>query len=167
MARPPSTSTPPSQRPVGQPRPPRSGRGSLWTRAATLSVLRLGVLIGGLVIITDLLFLALGQRTVNPDDAATFDLLDQIINWVLFGLLGVLVVRDTDVFFAGAVAGLFASLLDAAVVAAATIMGPQPPPLDAVRDVFITNLVIGTVFAGTSGVVYALVQRWSGGRRPR
>jgi hypothetical protein len=36
-----------------------------------------------------------------------------------------------------------------------------------IEEYFIKNLAIGTLFAGLSGVVYVLVQRWSGGRRSR
>jgi hypothetical protein len=46
-------------------------------------------------------------------------------------------------------------------------MVPPTPPPDALWIGFARNLVIGTVFAGLSGVVYMLVQRWSGGRRTR
>ena len=69
--------------------------------------------------------------------------------------------------FAGAVAGIFASLLDAIVVTAASLMVPPTPPPDALAVGFARNLIIGTVLAGLSGIVYALVQRWSGGQRSR
>jgi hypothetical protein len=70
-------------------------------------------------------------------------------------------------FYAGAVAGLLASMLDGAVVAAARLMTPIAGVTTAVGDVFVTNLVIGVVFAGASGLMYVLVRRWSGGPRPR
>jgi hypothetical protein len=132
-----------------------------------MSVVRLGLLIGGLVIITDLAATALIQRTVSADDVAAIADVDEILNYVLFALLGVLVVRDTHIMFAGAVAGIFASLLDAIVVTAASLMVPPIPPPEALAVGFARNLIIGTVFAGLSGVVYALVQRWSGGQRSR
>ena len=51
---------------------------------------------------------------------------------------------------------------------------PAPPPVTlfgtAISPVFagfLFNLAIGTVFAGISGVVYAVLQRWSGGRRQK
>ena len=84
-----------------------------------MSVIRLGVLIGGLVIIADLSALAYSQRTFIADDAAAAQALDELVNYVLFSLLGVLVVRDTGLFYAGVVAGIFGSMLDASVVAAA------------------------------------------------
>jgi hypothetical protein len=65
------------------------------------------------------------------------------------------------------VAGALASLLDAIVVTAASLMVPPAPPPEMLLLGFARNLVIGTVFAGLSGVVYALVQRWSGGPRTR
>ena len=132
-----------------------------------MSVLRRGLLIGGLVIIVDLLFMVLMQRTVSADDIAAYADVDEILNYILFSLLGVLVVRDTAVMLSGVVAGVFASLLDAIVVTAASLMVPPQPPPDALEFGFARNLVIGTVFAGLSGVVYALVQRWSDNQRPR
>jgi hypothetical protein len=130
-------------------------------------VVRLGLLIGGLVIITDLAATAMIQRTVSADDIAAIADVDEILNYVLFALLGVLVVRETNIMYAGAVAGLFASLIDATVVTAASLMVPPVPTPDMLLVGFGHNLLVGTVFAGLSGVVYALVQRWSGGQRSR
>jgi len=125
------------------------------------------LLIGGLVIIVDLAATALGQRTASADDAAAIAQVDDLLNYLLFSLLGVLVARDTGIMFAGALAGLLASLLDALVVTAAAVLAPAPPPLDVIEFGFARNLAIGTVFAGLAGVVYLLAQRWSGGRRSR
>src|SRR5438105_2750479 len=167
--RPPSTQPRPKPAPADKPRPPRGGGGRrpVWPRSASISVVRLGVLIGGLVIIADLGALAYSQRTFSADDAAAAQALDELVNYVLFSLLGVLVVRDTGLFYAGVVAGIFGSLLDASVVAAASIVAPAATPSNVVQEVFANNLLIGTVFAGVSGVVYFLVQRWSSGRRSR
>jgi len=139
----------------------------MWPRTASVSVLRLGLLIGGLVIITDLSATAIIERTVSADDVAAIGDIDEILNYVLFSLLGVLVVRETSVMLSGAVAGVFASLLDAIVVTAASLMVPPPPSMEVLEFGFARNLVIGTLFAGLSGVVYAVVQRWSGGQRRR
>jgi hypothetical protein len=125
------------------------------------------LLIGGLVIIADLSTQAYSQRTFNADDAAAIQTVDEIVNYVLFSVLGILVVRDTGLMYAGVLAGIFASLLDAIVVAAASLMAPAAAPVDVVEQVFLSNLAIGSVFAGASGVIYSLVQRWSGGRRSR
>jgi hypothetical protein len=163
----PSTQSPPSPEPNGTPRPPRTVRPPRWSRAATSSVIRLGLLIGGLVIITDLAATAMIQRTVSADDIAAIADVDEILNYVLFALLGVLVVRETNIMFAGAVAGFFASLLDAIVVTAASLMVPPAPTSEALLIGFGHNLLVGTVFAGLSGLVFALVQRWSGGQRSR
>ncbi len=130
-------------------------------------MLRLGLLIGGLVIIVDLLTMLITEQTVNPDEIAVWAQIDELANFVLFSFLGVLVVRDTGVVFAGAVAGVFASLLDAVVVTAAALMVPPAQSLDALGGNFAWNLLIGVVFSGLSGVVYALVQRWSDGQRRR
>jgi hypothetical protein len=162
----PTTQPRPSASPEDRPRPPRPGRRPVWTRAASVSVLRLGVLIGGLVIIVDLLSVLL-TRDINPDDAVMFEIGDQLVNYVLFSVLGILVARDTGLNYAGIFAGIFASLLDAVVVAAATLMAPTATSMPVVEEVFINNLVIGTVFAGVSGFVYSFMQRWSGGRRAR
>jgi hypothetical protein len=157
--------------------PPTPGRGSAprkkgaggkpWSRSTSVSILRLGLLVGGLVIIADLSATAMIERTVSADDVAAIGDIDEILNYVLFSLLGVLVVRETGVMLSGAVAGVFASLLDAIVVTAASLMVPPPPSMDVLEFGFARNLVIGTLFAGLSGIVYALVQRWSGGQRPR
>jgi hypothetical protein len=163
----PSTQSPPAPDRNGTPTLPRPPRRPRWTRSASISVLRLGLLIGGLVIITDLAATAMIERTVSADDIAAIGDVDEILNYVLFALLGVLVVRDTKIMWAGVVAGIFASLLDAIVVTAASLMVPPAPPPDALATGFVRNLIIGTVFAGLSGVVYALVQRWSGGQRTR
>jgi hypothetical protein len=122
---------------------------------------------GGLVIIADLATQALLQRTFSAEDARALTTVDEVVNYVLFSLLGILVVRQTGLSYAGAVAGVFASLLDAIVVASASLLAPAATPFAAVEEIFLSNLAIGTVFAGVSGLVYSLVQRWSGGRRSR
>jgi len=163
----PSTQPPPSPDRNGASKTPRTLRKPRWTRATTVSVVRLGLLVGGLVIITDLAATAMIQRAAGADDIAAIADVDEILNYVLFALLGVLVVRQTNVMLSGLVAGLLASLLDAIVVTAASLMVPPVPPAEALMVGFARNLVIGTVFAGLSGVVYTLVQRWSGGQRTR
>jgi hypothetical protein len=157
--------TPPS--PVDRPRPPRQRRGPAWPRSASVSVLRLGLLIGGLVIIADLGTQVIVQHTLTADDANFWRGSDEIVNFTLFALLGILIVRDTGLWYAGLFAGVFASLLDAIVVAAASLLAPAATPLEVVEELFFTNLAIGTVFAGVSGFVYSFVQRWSSGRRSR
>ena len=67
--------------------------------------------IGGLVIIVDLATQRVMQRTATPDDPAARRR-RQIINFVLFLMLGVVVVRETGLFYLGALAGVFASVLD-------------------------------------------------------
>jgi hypothetical protein len=132
---------------------------------AIISVVRWGAMFGGLVIIVDLASRALMQRSLSPDDQALVATMDDVANYLLFSVLGIIVVRDTGIMYLGAIAGIAAALLDATVVAAATLMAPPAGQAPAVEDVFITNIVIGTLFAGVSGVVYQLVQNWSGGRR--
>lgn len=166
-ARGPTTPSPPPPEPHDNPAPQRGVRKPRWTRSTSISVLRLGLLIGGLVIITDLAAMAMSQRTVIPDDLAAIADADEILNYMLYALLGVLVVRDTRVLLSGVAAGLLASLLDALVVTVTRLMVPPSTPPDVLAFNFGWNLLIGTVFAGLSGVVYALVQRWSGGQRSR
>ena len=163
----PSTQRPPPPAGDSQPGTSRPGGKQRWTRSASISVLRLGLLIGGLVIIIDLLTMLITEQTTNPDEIAVWAQIDELANYVLFSLLGVLVVRDTGLMLAGVVAGVFASLLDAIVVTAASMMVPPPPTADALEFGFARNLLIGTLFSGLSGVVYALVQRWSDGQRRR
>jgi hypothetical protein len=163
----PSTKPPPAPPPAGQQRSTRDSRQAPRSRVASFSVLRWGVLIGGLVIIADLAAQAIAQRNLGADDVNnTIGTADDIVNFVLFSILGILVVRDSGVIYMGAIAGVFAALLDAIVVAAASSMAPTPgqdqPPLD---EYFVRNLAIGMLFAGVSGVVYALIQRASRGRR--
>jgi hypothetical protein len=119
------------------------------------------------VIIADLSTQAVTQRTLSTDDVSLIQTVDELANYVLFSMLGILVVRDTGLLYAGAVAGVFASILDAIVVAAALLLAPTPTPVAVIEQGIAYNLAIGTVFAGISGLVYALVQRWSGGRRTR
>jgi hypothetical protein len=137
------------------------------TKRGAIAVVRWGLLLGGLVIVADLAAMALFQRTNIPEDRNAIQALDDIANYVLFSVLGIVVVRDTRLMYLGVVAGAFAALLDATVVAAARIMAPIAGVSAPIEDVFVTNLVLGVVFAGASGIVYALVQRSTGGRRPR
>jgi hypothetical protein len=132
-----------------------------------VSILRRGLLIGGLVIIADLAAQALSQRTASVEDLTAIGTADDIVNFVLFSILGILVVRDTRLAYAGALAGVFASLIDAIVVASAASLAPQAGGVLPLEEYFVRNLAIGTLFAGLSGVVYAAVQRWSAGNRPR
>jgi hypothetical protein len=163
----PSTKPPPSPPTNGQHRPTRDRRIPPTSRIASISVLRWGLLIGGLVIIADLTAQAVSQRTLSPDDLVAIGTADDVVNYILFSILGILVVRDTGLIYLGAVAGVFASLLDAIVVATATSMAPPTGAEVTIEAYFIKNLAIGTLFAGLSGVVYMVVQRWSGGRRTR
>jgi hypothetical protein len=136
--------------------------------ALARSVVRWGVLIGGLVIIADLGAQALSQGMTNPDDVAAIAEADTVANYVLFAVLGFIVVRETGVMYLGAVAGLLAALLDGLVAIAAVAMAPPQGfvlTIEVVGWYFARNLLIGVAFAGMSGVVYALVQRFSGGGR--
>ena len=163
----PSTQRPPSPTPLRNHRPTRNGRPRPTPRTASISVFRWGLLIGGLVIIADLASQALAQRTTSPDDLGALYDADVLINYVLFSILGIVVVRDTGVFYLGAVAGVLASLLDALVVAAASSLAPPPGGAEPLVETFARNLAIGIVFAGLSGVTYYFVQRWSGARRSK
>jgi hypothetical protein len=145
----------------------QDGRVPQTHRAASGSIVRWGVLIGGLVIIVDLCALAVSQRTATPDDLMAIAGVDELVNFVLFAILGVVVVRDTGLIYMGAITGVFAALLDAVVVAAANTMAPPPGPTQPIEEYIVSNLALGTLFAGASGIVYALIQRWSGNRRQK
>lgn len=134
-------------------------------RAAALAVVRLGFLFGGLVIIADLATLAMIQRTFSPDDHAAIGQADELLNWILFSILGIVVVRSTRLFYAGVLAGVVGALVDSVVVAAAQIMAPIGGTQVSIQEVLVRNLVIGVAFAGVSGIVYALVQRSAGRSR--
>jgi len=165
----PSTETPPPP-PPPTPDPPKSSREvrvSPRARSAALSIVRWGLLMGGLVIIADLATLAMIQRTVSPDDQAAIAEADELINWVLFSILGILAVRESRLWYAGIIAGVIAAIVDTIVVSAAQLMAPIAGLQVSVQEVLVRNLIIGLAFAGVSGVVYALVQRSSGGQRPR
>ena len=108
-----------------------------------------------------------GRSPSTPSPTPSPDRNGTILNYALYALLGVLVVRDTNIIYAGVAAGFVASLLDAIVVSAASLMMQPTPPPEALWIGFARNLFTGTVFAGLSGIVYVLVQRWSGGRRRR
>jgi hypothetical protein len=163
----PSTRPPPSPSSNGQHRPTRDQRPPQISRGTSYSVLRWGVLIGGLAIIADLGAQAMSQRTLSAEELTTIGAVDEIVNFILFSVLGILVVRETRLVYLGAIAGLLASLLDAIVVASAASMAPPMGPEVAIEEYFMRNVVIGTLFAGLSAIVYMVVQRWSSGRRRR
>ena len=163
----PSTRPPSSPTPIGNHRPSRDGRSRPTPRSASISVFRWGLLIGGLVIIADLGTQVIAQRATSPDDLVAIYNADELVNYILFSLLGIIVVRDTGVFYLGAVAGVFGSLLDAVVVAAAATMAPPAGGAAPLEEYFARNLAIGILFAGLSGAMYFVVQRWSGARRSK
>ena len=163
----PSTRPPSSPTPIGNHRPSRDGRSRPTPRSASISVFRWGLLIGGLVIIADLGTQVIAQRATSPDDLVAIYNADELVNYILFSLLGILVVRDTGVFYLGAVAGVLGSLLDAVVVAAAATMAPPAGGAAPLEEYFARNLAIGILFAGLSGGMYFVVQRWSGARRSK
>jgi hypothetical protein len=163
-----STATPPAPPPPdGQRRPvrPRSPR----ARTALLSSLRWGLLIGGLVIIADLATLAMVQRSFSQDDQLAIFQTDLMANWVLFTILGVVVVRETKVFYAGILAGIFAAIVDTAVVyVAQTMANMGGPPINLV-DVVLQSVLVNVGFAAVSGLAYYWIQQRSAsnGKRPR
>lgn len=163
----PSTRPPSSPAPIGNHRPSPDGRPRPTPRSASISVFRWGLLIGGLVIIVDLGTQLIAQRTTSPDDLVAIYNADELVNYILFSLLGIIVVRDTGVFYLGAVAGVLGSLLDAIVVAAAATMAPPAGGAAPLEEYFARNLAIGILFAGLSGGMYFVVQRWSGARRSK
>lgn len=137
-------------------------------RTAFLSSLRWGLLIGGLVIIADLATLAMVQRSFSQDDQVAIFQTDVMANWVLFSILGVVVVRETRVFYAGILAGIFAALVDTAVVYVAQTMADMGGPSINLVDVVLQSIVVNVGFAAVSGIAYYMIQRsTSSGKGPR
>jgi hypothetical protein len=167
----PSTKPPPAPPPPGTGRQPFDQRPRPPTRLAWFSMMRFGVLIGGLVIIVDLGTQILSQRALSPDDRVYAEMGDQIVNWILYSLLGIGVARATGLIYSGVLAGLLASVLDASVVAAAAALAPPIPGVASMGDLIVAsfemNVVDGTLFTAVSCVVYVLIQRWSAGQRRR
>jgi hypothetical protein len=135
-------------------------------RGSAISIVRWGLLIGGLVIIADLGTLAMMQRTFSPDDRAAIFQADVLLNWVLFSILGIVVVRETRLFYAGLLAGLLGAAVDTAVVFAAQSMAAIGGT-ESIADFVLQSVLINTGFAGVSGIAYWLLQRSTGGTRSR
>lgn len=164
----PSTQTPPSPPPPSPPRAPRDQRAPQApnARVAATSVLRWGVLIGGLVIIADLATIAIEQRLVGADVQGSLDTADLIINVILLAFVGVAVVRETGVVYLAALAGLVAGLLDGLVVAALNSVAPRTASGSAPDVDILWNMALGTLFATASALVNRLLSRRAGpGRR--
>jgi hypothetical protein len=132
--------------------------------AALLVMARWVVLIGGLVIIADLATQAIMQRSTGQDVLDQLDSANKVINVVLFSILGAVVARQTGLFYLSALAGLLASLLDAAVVLTASSMAPPPGGTVPVDTYLLLNVAFGVIPAGISGFVSSLVERASGPR---
>ena len=157
------TTQPPPSPPDGPIRPARELRGSPSPspRAAATSVLRWGVLIGGLVIITDLATRAFDQRVNSSDVQVWIDIIDWVVNIILFSFVGATVVRETRMVYLGALAGMLAGLLDGLIVAATVSMAPMTgdaPP----EDNILRNVAVGTLFAAVSALINRLLLRWHG-----
>jgi hypothetical protein len=144
-------------------RDPRSPRPPLNT--ALLEMLRPVVLIGGLVIIVDLGTQAIMQRNPGQDALDQLQTANAIANVALFSVLGAIVARQTGRFYLSALAGLLASLLDAAVVLAASIMAPPPGGSVPIDAYLLQNFLFAVVPATISGVVVVVVERTSGTRQ--
>jgi hypothetical protein len=125
-------------------------------------VLRWSFLMGGLVIIVDLLALLVQQRT-TPDATGAEPILavDQILNAVLFWIAGAAVFRETGRVWFGALAGLLAAVLDTVVVTTAQLMTAGPgAPIDqtAVLVQVAENLALGLGLA-VAGAWFARINQ--------
>lgn len=120
-------------------------------------------LTGGLVIIADLASLLLLQRSATADP--TVVMVNQVLNAVLFTVLGAALVRETGSVRLAALAGLLAGLLDGVVVGAAqAIARPDWVPVDYTSqqlwlDAVVENVVRGVVVATASAWLSALLRR--------
>lgn len=157
------TTQPPPSPPTGPPRPSRELRNAPppTPQVAATSVLRWGVLVGGLVVIADLGTRAVDQRVNSPDVQSWLDIADWVINIVLFSFVGAAVLRETGMVYLGALAGMLAGLIDGLIVAATVSLAPMtgdPPP----EDNILRNLALGTLLATVSALVNRLFLRRSG-----
>lgn len=153
-----SPSAAPPPRPTSPGGAPRQARPRPTLQAAGISVLRWSVLIGGLVIIADLIEKLMQQRLTDATAVDELYVTDLFVNVILFSVLGAVVVRETGRFYLGAAAGVIASLLDAVVVVAASSLAPGPGDPLPVQQYFLQNVAIGTLSAGLSGIVSSLVR---------
>ncbi len=136
-------------------------------RPALLSMLRSAVLIGGLIIIADLATQLFMQRSSGPESVEELNAANTVINVVLFSVLGAMVARQTGLFYLSGIAGLLASLLDAAVVILAWTMAPLPGGNPPIGDYLLSNVLLGIIPAAISGVVSNLVERTTSSGGPR
>ena len=131
-----------------------------------MAILRWGLLIGGLVIIADLGSQVIDQRVTTPEVTNAVNLIDYIVNIVLFSVVGAIVVRETGQVTFGMLAGLVAGLVDGVVVATAASMAALQPNLGPPEELILQNVVLGTFFAAISAAVGRIILRRSGPRSP-
>jgi uncharacterized membrane protein len=114
------------------------------------SVLRWGLLIGGLAIIVDLATRVVDQRVASQDIQNWLNGADLCVSIVLFTFVGWAVMRETGGVYLASLAGLLAGLLDGLVVA----VSPE-------GDIT-WNLLLGMLFATVAALVNRLVLRRPG-----
>jgi hypothetical protein len=162
----PSAQPPPKPAP---PAPPRRSRDSRlvprtnW-RTALIETVRWATLIGGLVIIVDLGTQALQQRSSTPDSINDLAIANQVLNVVLFSVLGAIVARQTGLFVLSALAAVIAAVIDGVVVAAAASLAPMAGGTMPLGEYMLLNLTLSTIPATVSGFVATLVERMAGPR---
>ena len=127
------------------------------------SVLRWGLLIGGLAIIADLATRVVDQRLASQDAQNWLTTADLCVSIVLFAFVGWAVMRETGGVYLASLAGLLAGLLDGLVVAASNSMAPPPGVETVSPEGDITwNLLLGMLFATVAALVSRLVLRRPG-----
>src|SRR4051812_34901486 len=162
----PSAQPPPKPVPPAPPRGPRDSRlvpRTNW-RTALIDTVRWGTLMGGLVIIVDLATQAMQQRSPTPESINDLAIANQVLNVVMFSVLGAIVARQTGLFVLSALAAVIAAVIDGIVVAAAASLAPTPGGTLPFGEYMLLNLTLSTIPATVSGFVATLVERMAGPR---
>jgi hypothetical protein len=131
-----------------------------WSGLALLSVFRWGTLVGGLVIIADLATLALKPRLGGGVEMGyALDVLDIVLNAILFSVAGATVARETGRVALGAATGLLAGFIDGMVVGAAlSIAPPAGVPVGSPEQLWFDNLTSNML----QGTLLATISAWFG-----
>ncbi len=127
-------------------------------------VLHWGLLMGGLVVITDLATMAVSRRMASSD-LGGLDAFNYLLNAIFFSIAGASAYRDTGAIRLGALTGLLAGVLDGVVVGAAVAIArpPDVPPgatADQILlDLLAQNAFLGVLLATAAAGISALARR--------
>ena len=122
-------------------------------------MLRWGLLIAGLVIIADLGTLALQQRLRGPEIGEALNIVDLVLNAILFSVAGASIARETGRVALGAATGLLAGCIVGVVVgAAASIAPPAGVPNTSPEQLWLENILLNMA----QGTLLATISAWFG-----